>query len=233
MEFNLNRYKGIFFDLDGTLLNSEPLHMKAINEVLRKFNHELSVEVFNQTCLGKTDEEAFRLVIEAYPDLKKLTVKEALALKDVAFQKILRSITSKELESVLTPGLYEFFDFLKEKYPQLKLGLVSASEERTVNLLLSILQLKDRFQVILPRCKDIPNKPSPAPYLAAMKSLNLDPSECLIFEDSPTGLQAASASGAEVVKIFCHSKTGSDHKTIFSFKEMIPASFYLATNCIH
>ena len=91
---------------------------------------------------------------------------------------------------------------ISSKLKNLKCGIVSASESEVVQSTLKKANILHFFDSITSRLTIGPNKPHPYPYQVAMKKLKVSPSETLIFEDSPTGLQAANNSGAKrVIKV--------------------------------
>jgi HAD superfamily hydrolase (TIGR01509 family) len=95
--------------------------------------------------------------------------------------------------------------FLKKE--KKKVAVVSASEDLIVAETLKCFEIHSYIDLQMGRHQTTLTKPHPEPYLEGMRRLNTDSSKTLIFEDSPTGLQSAIASGANVIRItgFAHS----------------------------
>lgn len=181
--------KAILFDLDGTLVNTDPLHYKVWQEILQ--NHQIEIdEVFYKNRIsGRQNPD---LIADILPDLSP---EEGIKLGDF------KEAQFRERGSELKPlaGLLDFLDQVK-KYP-LKTGLVTNAPRLNVEFLLSVLQLTEEFdRVVLG--EDAPaGKPDPAPYLLALEKLQISADEAIAFEDSLTGIQASVAAGIYTVGV--------------------------------
>ena len=196
--------KGIFFDMDGTILNSEPLHTDAIKELLEEFDIKVSHKKLSSLYNGIADNDIYSSLIQQYPQLsKKIELTQFLKRKNELLIDLIEKLTNSEVENIITPGLIPILNKFKREGK--KMALVSASEPEIVHSTVKKLGIQDFFSIIEARQEDIPTKPSPAPYQIAMKKLSLSKDETLIFEDSLTGLQSAHKSGAHVIQItaFC------------------------------
>ena len=181
--------RGILFDLDGTVLDSEGLFDKAQNQYLKE--NDIFVSQNDLRDLKGLSYKDF------YPRfIKKFQLSES---KDNIRQKIrtyLHKIMEKELRYIC--GFEAFFKsyVLNKGY---EVGLVTNTTRATYNKIQTILNVDDYFQFVITATESQRPKPSPLPYLEAMESLCLDPKETLIIEDSKTGLISAVSSGAQVV----------------------------------
>tara|TARA_Y100000768_G_scaffold280415_1_gene215403 strand:+ start:707 stop:1363 length:657 start_codon:yes stop_codon:yes gene_type:complete len=184
-----NNLRGILFDLDGTVLDSEGLFDKAQNQYLKE--NDIFVSQNDLRDLKGLSYKDF------YPRfIKKFQLSES---KDNIRQKIrtyLHKIMEKELRYIC--GFETFFKsyVLNKGY---EVGLVTNTTRATYNKIQTILNVDDYFQFVITATESQRPKPSPLPYLEAMESLCLDPKETLIIEDSKTGLISAVSSGAQVV----------------------------------
>ena len=184
-----NSFRGILFDLDGTVLDSEGLFDKAQAQYLKE----------NNILVSKNDLSDFKGLSykDFYPRfIKKFKLSES---KDNIRHKIrtyLHKIMEKELRYI-----YGFETFFKSYILNkgFKVGLVTNTTRATYNKIRSILNIDDYFQFVITATESQKPKPSSLPYLEAMESLCLDPKETLIIEDSKTGLISAVNSGAHVV----------------------------------
>jgi beta-phosphoglucomutase len=186
--------KSLIFDMDGTLLNSEVLHEKALIELLgekSKPTREL-LDLFvgvaepyvHKTLLTKGIIDAISFV--DFVKLKNEKFVEYLKDEDV-FNQVLNPSVIKLIADARADGL--------------KIALVTASEKDTTEIFLNSLNLKGIFDLILTREDTKKTKPHPMPYLEAFKRLGMTDKECIIFEDSIIGLQAAKESKAKFFKV--------------------------------
>jgi HAD superfamily hydrolase (TIGR01509 family) len=131
--------------------------------------------------------------------------------------EIFHSLKEQEKEKYLTPGLFKFLDHLKSANKNL--GVVSASEDIVVTETLNCFNITAYMQIQMGRSQTEKTKPHPDPYLEAMRRLKSSPHETIIFEDSPTGLKAASDSQAQVIRItgFAHDDKKSPFVEIKNF----------------
>lgn len=182
---------GIIFDLDGTLLDTEPLYSEATQRLLDPYDHIYTLEL-KKRCVGGDSRRSARLTIEEY-DLP-LTVDQYLDAREVYLLELFP--TSPDIR-----GAGEFVKKLMEK--QVPLGLATSSHKHLCDIKLSNKTWKSAFQSII--CGDNAavkkGKPEPDIFLACAADLGLAAGDCIVFEDSPTGIKAARAAGMRVVAV--------------------------------
>ena len=192
--------RALLFDMDGLLLDTEDIHIRAYMELCRQLGKPQPFEALKRfiglshhvTVTFLTDDLGF-----------KHLDKEELILRE---QAIYFEILAREKPHPF-PGVREMFKLADER--GLKRGLVSSSNAHqvapTMEVVLGHLDCrgcwKEYFQTICTGDRLERLKPHPDPYLLAAKELGLHPSECVVFEDSPAGVQAAHAAGCRVVAI--------------------------------
>lgn len=192
----------ILFDMDGTLVNTEPLHAKAAVIVLA----DLGVHVDLMACIdqfyGMTDYVVLKTVC---PELTPEEIEKTIEQKNFQLIKLFKNLPQKEKEQFITPGLFPFLNYLKKENK--KSAVVSASEDIIVLETLACFGIDHFMELQMGRNQTVLTKPHPDPYLEAMKRLKTNFNSTLIFEDSPTGIKSASLTNAEVVRItaFAHA----------------------------
>lgn len=212
---SLLNFKAVLFDMDGTLFNSEPLHFDALLEVV-----ELPSDFDWHPFLGMPDNLVLKTL---FPEAAPQEIIQLILRKNEKLIEMINNKTLSEFQAMLTPGVYEFLTYLKTK--SIPMALVTASEGVITEALLTKLELKHFFHGIYPREATARTKPSASPYLKAMRDLNVSSLECLIFEDSPTGLQAALEASAFVMKVTAHQIP--DSKSSFTDLQSTDQFFWL------
>ncbi len=195
---HIDEYLLFLFDMDGTLVNTEPLHAKAMNKVFHKYN--ISIDITNAEALerfkGMTDLTVLNTLC---PNLSETDYKNMIIEKNIVLKNIFLNLNNEEKKSLTSPGIRSFISHLKKNNK--KLAVVSASENEIVNDTLCAFDLIDEFDFWLGRHSTEKTKPSPDPYLLAMKMAEIGKENTIIFEDSPTGLKSAKTSGARVIEV--------------------------------
>jgi HAD superfamily hydrolase (TIGR01509 family) len=191
--------KAIIFDCDGVLADTErDGHRVAFNEAFAKkgLSVEWSVELYGELLEVSGGKERMRHYFDSYgwpPDVadKDTFIKELHKLKTKYFIQI---IESGQLP--LRPGVARLID--EAIAANIALAICSTSHVRAVNLVAEILlgsERKARFSTILAGDVVSKKKPDPEIYNLASERISLEPSECVVIEDSRNGLLAAKAAG--------------------------------------
>ena len=203
-------FEAVLFDMDGLFIDSEPDWHAAETEMMRAYGYDWTPED-QLKCLGGPLLRVTQYMSECLDGARSA---EELGLTIVAEMK---KRVSKSVS--LMPGALEFSRRLNEAgIPQ---ALVSASPREIVDA--ALIGMKEKYFSFSVASGDIERtKPFPDPYLHAAKLLDVDIENSLIFEDSPTGLTAARASGAFVVGIPHYIEVAEEPrlKIVKSFNEV-------------
>jgi HAD superfamily hydrolase (TIGR01509 family) len=182
-------FQAIFFDMDGLFLDSEPQWHEAESAMMRENGYDWSPKD-QLNCLGGPLDRVTEYMSGCLQGRKSPSELEAI---------IVTEMTKRLSKTVpLMPGALAISKAINES--RIKQGLVSASPRAIVDGVLRGMREK-YFDVSVGAGDIARTKPFPDPYLHAAKLLNVDIQQSLIFEDSPTGITAAVASGAFVVAV--------------------------------
>lgn len=181
----------VIFDMDGLLVDSEPLWRDAMAAVFAKLDTYLEKEDYIKTMGIRTSE-----VVKYWHARFQWKGKSAEEVEQEIYEEIVHLIKT---EGKKMEGVDELLDFFKKR--DFKIGLASSSPMLVIESVLSHFQLKDYFEEYHSAEFEPFGKPHPAVYLSCAKELNAVPRECLVFEDSINGLIAAKAAQMKAVAV--------------------------------
>jgi beta-phosphoglucomutase len=186
------------FDFDGVIVNSEPLHFRSLQAVLRTEGVEITEEEYFSSFLGDDDRGAVRRALEhndqpADPD----RVERLASLKVARFAELIPEV----------PVFDGAADLVRKLAAEVPLAIASGARRAELDKILRGVGLHDAFVTIV-GAEDAPRtKPDPAPYLEAARRLaghfgnGLPPADCLALEDSVPGIASARAAGMKVLAV--------------------------------
>jgi HAD superfamily hydrolase (TIGR01509 family) len=182
-------YRALLFDLDGTLAETDSLHLPTWVDILRPYGVEVDEEFYRESISGRSTSE---IVEELLPGLSTEEGRRLAVAKEASFRE-----RAPELEPL--PGL---LDFMREaKNRGLPLALVTNAPQENVEAILLALELGEFFDEVVLSDEVGSVKPDPAPYRAALDKLGVRPEAALAFEDSPSGIASSVAAGITTVGI--------------------------------
>jgi HAD superfamily hydrolase (TIGR01509 family) len=178
----------LVFDLDGVIVDSNAMHGVSWRAYLRSFGVEAPVG-FEQGMFGKHNNEIVRSVFGAGLDDAEVL------LHGTRKEKLYREMMGPVLKRHLVPGLLEFL----ERHRDFPMAVASNAERANVDFVLDCAGIRDFFRVVLDGGQVRKPKPEPEIYLRAAELLGTPSANCIVFEDSQAGVQAARSSGARIV----------------------------------
>lgn len=187
------KYKAFLFDMDGTLINSEPLHFQSVTDTLSEYGKEyLTFEEHKKTYTGTGLQHTFQ------KESEKHGLDVPIDIMKEKFHKHLEKLVDKSGLPVMD-GVLGFLEAVKAT--GIKSAIVSGSTERLIKYSLGKSKIPDIFDAIIGIDRYGKPKPDPACYKMAAEILGVKPEECLVFEDALTGIKAALAAGMKVIVV--------------------------------
>ena len=176
----------ILLDMDGVVIDSEPIHEEAQRIVFRE--HELAVpESEFPAFKGMTERKVFERIMEKYgTDVHDIEV--LIDAKETTFRALL-----VDLEPI--PGA---LDFIRRASRSFRLALTTSSARINQEIAFRKFELAPYFEAVVTAEDIVYPKPHPQPYLTTAERLGIDPPHCLVVEDSIHGVRSARAAGCRV-----------------------------------
>lgn len=184
------RPKAVVFDMDGVIVDSEPLHERAFVDVLDEIGYGRTHGIDFPAYYGKSDLVVWRDFIERHRPPQPLP--ELLARKEEKFAALVRR------EEPIFDGLPELLEKLAGRFP---LGLASGSRHPTIDAVLALRNMRRFFRAIVSSEDVLHGKPAPDIFLRAAALLGVPAPDCCVVEDSAAGVEAALAAGMTVIAI--------------------------------
>jgi HAD superfamily hydrolase (TIGR01509 family) len=182
-----HRFRAVLWDIDGTLLLSESMHFRALRHALATEGVEVPDE-FHHEIVGRAAKVVYERCRQAF----------GLSMSFDQWRRLKYSYyTAHAAEIAVRPGALEAWRMFKDR--GLRQALVSNSDRIVVNANIRVLGLEEPGFISVSINDVVRGKPDPEPYERAATLLGLKPEQCIAIEDSPTGAQAALASGAHSI----------------------------------
>lgn len=181
------------FDLDGVLVDTIGLHFDSWQVLSHHLGHELPSSLRN-AFRGASRLKSLQIVLDTLQLEATPSQKESYCeIKNIAYLKSLENIT----KSILLPGVDQLLEKLYKS--NIKVGLASASGN--AKNIINAIGINNYFDTMVDANDVTQTKPHPEVFLTAANNLDCSPSNCLVFEDSPLGIEAAIAGGFKSIGI--------------------------------
>ncbi len=186
----MKMFDAVIFDMDGVVVNSEPLHERAFREVLDEIGYGETHGINFPAYFGKSDLVVWREFIAAH--------RPAHRLEDLAAKKERKFVALLREEEPIFDGLPELLEKLSACY---RLALASGSRHVTINEVLALRGLRRFFPVVVSSEDVAHGKPAPDVFLRTAELLGIQPARCCVIEDSEAGVAGGLAAGMTVIAI--------------------------------
>jgi len=184
------QFEAVIFDMDGVIVDSEPLHEQSFLEVWDELGYGNNHGIHFPDFYGRSDRVVWEAFIEKHnptPAIEKL-----IGLREERLIRMLRE------QKPLFDGVTDLIQRLAKRYP---LGLASGSIHRVIDEVLALQNLRSYFKGITSSEDVSEPKPSPEIFLLSAKRLGVSPENCCVIEDTVNGIKAAKAAGMTAVAI--------------------------------
>jgi beta-phosphoglucomutase len=204
------------FDMDGVIVDSNPAHRVALKEFCEKHGLHLSEEHLKEKIYGRTNKDWIPAVFGNIPSSQ---VKAFADEKEALF----RDIYSRTIKPV--EGLIDFLEKLERA--KISRAIATSAPRENVDFTLQHTNTSHYFETILDESFVNRGKPDPEIYLKAAKALGFKPENCIVLEDSLSGVKSGKAAGCKVVAItttHAADELGEADYVIDDFADLEPGS---------
>ena len=182
------KFDAYIFDCDGTLADTMPLHYRAWRTALREHNAEFPEALFYE--LGGVPTEKIIEILNERHGCAMDPVETAREKERLYLQMIPEILPREPVVAIMN-----------ECYGSRPMAVASGGHRAIVTKTLDALGITHKFNVIVGAEDYVNGKPAPDPFLEAARRLGVEPSKCLVFEDTQTGVQSAKAAGMQWVLV--------------------------------
>jgi HAD superfamily hydrolase (TIGR01509 family) len=183
--------RAVIFDMDGVICHTNPYHSEAFRVFFGKRGLEPTEEEFEQHMYGKSNKYIFSHFLG-----REVTGEEFVTLENEK-EGLFRKIYASKVETL--PGFSAFLHELKSK--DFRTGVATSAPRANLDLIMGTLKFFPQMESILASENVRSHKPDPEVYLTSSKLLDISPANCLVFEDSFSGVSAAINAGMKVVGV--------------------------------
>lgn len=182
--------KAIIFDMNGVIVDDEKVHEMAFCDALHEYHIDLTHENYLSYCAGKTDRRGFEEIAQAYG--RDLPVEELLVKKSEKYFSLFPRY-KRSYDGTI--------DLIKNCAERYIVALTSSSSRREIDLIIKEFGVAQCFVLTVSADDVTYGKPHPEPYVKTAELLHVKPHECLVIEDSRSGVRSAKTAGCYCIAI--------------------------------
>ncbi len=192
----------IIFDMDGVMVDNNTYHKKAWKAFVEKYGLHLSDAELKAQVYGKTNQNILRYIFGS--NISNADIQKFAEEKEALY----RACYTDEIKPVR--GLVDFLDLSVAH--NIPLAVATSAPPENVDFVLSSIGVKMFFKIIIDDTIVKVGKPDPEIYLVTAKKLGKNPADCIVFEDSLSGIQSALQAGMQVIAITTtHTRSELSH----------------------
>lgn len=208
MQNNQRAYKAFLFDLNGTIIDDMSYHIQAWHRILNALGANITLEKTKEECYGKNHE----LLERIFPGVFTEDEKDRMSIeKEKTYQQEFKP---------LLKFIDGFEPFLSKAHNQgIKTAIGSAAIQFNIDFVLDGLNIRHLVNTIVSADDVVNSKPHPETFLKCANALSVQPTDCLVFEDAPKGVEAAQNAGMDclVITTMHGPEEFSTYKNIIGF----------------
>lgn len=190
------------------MVDDMPYHIKAWHRILNDLDANISLERMKQECYGKNHELLERIFPGRFSEAQK---NEMSLEKEKKYQEVFR------LELRLIKGLHDFLEYSHKA--GLKIAIGTAAISSNVDFVIDGVGIRHYIDAVVSADHVDESKPHPETFLKCAELLNVDPKDCLVFEDTPKGAESALNAGMDciIITTLHKSEEFSTYKNVIGF----------------
>ena len=181
----------VIFDMDGVIVDSNPAHKIALKVFCKQHGYDLSDQEMIAKIYGRTNKD---WIANLFGDNLTWEEQRKFAAEK---EQLFREIYAEDIQPV--NGLIDFLNELKEN--DIARAIATSAPRSNVDFTIEKTGIESFFDIILDESHVTAGKPEPEVYLKTAEALHLDPSNCIVIEDSLSGVEAAKRAGCKVIGI--------------------------------
>jgi beta-phosphoglucomutase len=207
--------KAAIFDLDGTMLDNNPYHLRAWKKYLESKGRKISDEEYNANINGRTNKDVIRYLFGS-----GLNDEETLNYS-LEKEAVYRELYLADIKPV--KGLIDLLKFFQNN--NIPMAIATSGIQVNIDFMFEHIPVRKYFKSVINSSHIRAGKPDPEIFLKAAKELGIPANHCLVFEDSVVGVTAAHAAGMKVVALST-TQSGSELRkadlTVTDFASLLP-----------
>ena len=185
-----HKLEAVIFDMDGVIVDSNPVHKRILHEFCKKYGKKLSDNYIRENLFGRTNQE---WIPNVFGPLTDEQIEILADEKETLFRKQFNP------KKYVVPGFIDFLNLIKQE--EIQTVVATSAPPENVDYILDELSIKNLFEAVLDSSHFTKSKPHPEPYLKAAKTVGSSIHNCIVFEDSISGVKSGLSAGAKVVGI--------------------------------
>lgn len=195
-----NKFAGLIFDMDGTLVDSGQLHEQAWGATLLEYGIPLD-RPYMRTLAGVPTKQTLEILLEKFSIAPRVSVDEMNEFKE--------SFVAREMHKFVKPT--SLMSIVKQYHGKKPMTVGTGANTQEAEQILRLCGIYDFFDAIVGADQVINPKPAPDTFLRCASLINVSPELCVVFEDSQLGLQAAAAGGMVGVDVLITHQVENDY----------------------
>lgn len=183
--------KAVIFDLDGTILDNNPFHLKSWKEYLKQIGREMTDEEFNEKLNGRTNKDVVRYLYGN--DLPEEEIWKHTNEKEALYRQMYKPYIQP------VAGLIELLEILYQQ--NIPMAIATSGIKVNIEFMFENVPIRKYFKAVVDSSYITHGKPHPEIFLKTAELLDVPPVSCLVFEDAVVGIKSAKSAGMKVIAV--------------------------------